>query len=176
MANSSGIVPRGFWSFPSVDLPDMWEDDMDLFSRLTQSQNLNNNLSLSEDDKDFYIEAATPGVNPEDIDITLQNGMLWIRGESAHEEGKPNKKYYRKASNSFSYRVALPKSIDPNAEIDASCDNGMVKIAIPKSQQAQQKKISVKSKSAQTKQGNGYTGQPSVKSRQSSQQMEHQVH
>ena len=71
-----------------------------------------NGLSVSEDEQNIYISAAVPGVNPKDIDISLNKGVIWIKGESKEEE--KGKKFYRKATNAFSYRVTVPGEIDQN--------------------------------------------------------------
>jgi HSP20 family protein len=129
----------------------MWdEEDFDL---MPTSATSTGNISLSEDDLHDYVDAAMPGINPDEIDITYDKGMLWIRGETTQEDIDKNKKYYQRASNSFSYRITLPTDIDENAEPQASCDNGMLMLTFNKSLKAKPKKISVKgSKNGQAKQ------------------------
>ncbi|MGI5828465.1 MAG: Hsp20/alpha crystallin family protein [Patescibacteria group bacterium] len=132
------IVPSRFWSFPT-----RWFDlDEDETALSTTSPS---GLSISEDDKNIYVEAAMPGVDPKEAEITFDKGVLWIKGESKQEEKE--KKYYRKAARSFSYRVAVPGEIDSNKEPEAMMENGIMTVTFPKSPQSQPKKISVKSKS-----------------------------
>jgi len=69
-------------------------------------------LSVSEDDKHVYVEAAVPGVEPDKIEVSYDKGVLWIRGQQEQENQDRNRKYYRKASASFSYRLAVPGNID----------------------------------------------------------------
>lgn len=64
--------------------------------------NMHTNLSVSEDDKKVYVEAALPGLTPNEIDMTFQKGVLTIRGSKKEEQGD-KKKYYRKASRMYSY-------------------------------------------------------------------------
>lgn len=135
---SFDITPSGFWSLP-VRWQD-WEDDVIPSSGV-------NNLSISEDEKNVYIEAAIPGIDPQDVEMTFDKGMLWIKAESKKEEKDKNKKFYRKATSSFSYRVAVPGDIDPNVEPDASVEHGIVKVTFAKSPKSQPKKISVKTSS-----------------------------
>lgn len=140
MANN--LVPRSLFPFSNVRVPSLWdEEDWDLLP--TTAANTGN-ISLSEDDKHIYVDAAMPGINPDDIDITYDKGMLWIRGQTSEEEENKKKKYYQHASNSFSYRITLPTDVDENKEPQASCDNGMLMLTFDKSQQAKPKKISVK--------------------------------
>lgn len=130
------ITPSRFWTLP-VRWQD-WEDD-----DMVPSWNVNN-LSISEDDKNVYVEAAVPGVDPNDVEMTFDKGMLWIKAESKEEENDKNKKFYRKATSSFSYRVAVPGDIDLNTEPEAAVEHGIVKITFTKSPKSQPKKITIK--------------------------------
>lgn len=132
----SDLLPRTFWTFPQ--LRSLMEDD-DMVNVTTPS-----GLSVSEDEKNVYVEAALPGVDPKNVEITFDKGVLWIKGETAQEEKE--KKYYRKATSSFSYRVAVPGELDLTKEPEAESANGIMKITFAKSPQTQPKKIAVKTK------------------------------
>lgn len=137
---TSNLIPRGMLSFPNFSLPDFWNEESDwVTSPLTQGS-----LTVSEDEQMVYVEAAMPGINPSNIETTFQDGYLWIRGEVKEEEDNKKKKYYRKATQSFSYRVAVPGDIDTNREPEASYKHGMIKVAFPKSPKVQPKKIQLK--------------------------------
>lgn len=100
------------------------------------------NLSISEDQNNVYIEAALPGLKQEDIEVTLDKNVLWIRGEKKEEE--KDKKFYKKATSSFSYRVAVPGEVDEKKEIEASYKNGIMKVTFPKAKKTEPKKITIK--------------------------------
>ncbi len=128
------LIPSSFWQFPS--LRSFWEDeDWDLVPTAS-------GLSISEDDQNVYVEAAMPGLEPEDIEVSFDKGVLWLKGEAKEETTK--KKYYRKATSSFSYRVVVPGEIDPNKEPVATYKNGVMKVTFAKSAASQPKKIKVK--------------------------------
>lgn len=135
MAN---LVPRDYFGIPT--LADI-ENDLLAFPQTQVA----NNVTISEDDKNVYVDAAVPGVNPQDIDVTFDHGVLWIRGESQSKEEGKKKKYYSKASTAFSYKIAVPGDVDQKATPQATCDNGVVEVTFPKSAEAAPKKISVKS-------------------------------
>ena len=103
-------------------------------------------LSVSEDKDHVFIEAYMPGLKANDIEVTIDKGMLWIRGEKKEEEEDKKKKYYKKASSSFSYRVQVPNLIDEKKEAEAIYKDGVMKITFVKSKTSQAKKINVKSK------------------------------
>jgi len=134
------IVPRRLFSFPSITTPGFWEDD----DQWLTAPSSPSGLSVHEDEAHVYIDAAVPGIAPKDVEITFQDGYLWIRGEVKEEEKDKKHKYYRKATRSFSYRVAVPGEIDANKEPDASYAHGVMTVTFVKAPKAQPKKIHVK--------------------------------
>jgi len=101
-------------------------------------------LSIYEDDKAVYVEAALPGLKPEEIDITFQKGFLSIRGNQKEEEIDQKRRYYRKANRTYSYRIAIPGNIDESKEPTAEYKNGVMKITFTKQQRAEPKRIQIK--------------------------------
>lgn len=138
MAND--LVTRNFWNFPTLRLPSIWEDEEDGFLNFPS---IPSGLSVSEDERNVYVEAELPGLKLEEVDVTFDKGVLWVKGE-AKEEDK-NKKYYRRSHRSFSYRVAVPGEIDTTREPEAQYQNGVMTVTFAKSPQSQPKKIAVKS-------------------------------
>lgn len=130
------IVPSSFWRFPIA--PGFWDDsdDMPLTAQGPSG------ISISEDEQHVYVEVALPGIKPEEIEITFDKGILWVKGEAKEEENK--RKYYRKATRSFSYRVAVPGDLDGSFEPEATSTNGVMSVKFKKSPKAQPKKITVK--------------------------------
>lgn len=125
---------------PFFRFPTFWdEDDISVMSQNTTG------LSISEDEKNVYVEAAIPGIDPKDIEVTFDKGVVWIKGEAQEIEDDKKKKFYRRLANSFSYRVAVPGDLDQNVEPQASCKNGVMRVTFAKSPKTQPKKITVKS-------------------------------
>jgi len=135
-----GLIPKRMLSFPSFSLPNFWNEDEEwLISPSAQS-----GLSVYEDKNNIYVEAAVPGIDPKDVEITYQDGYLWVRGETKEEEKNKKKKYYRRATRSFSYRVAVPGEVDVSKEPEATYKHGVMTITFAKSPKARPKKIRVK--------------------------------
>lgn len=128
------IVPTSYWRFP---MGPIWDDQDDLTTMTTS-----NSMSISEDEGHIYVEVAVPGVDPNDIEITVDKGILWVKGEVKEE--KHEKKYYRKAVSSFSYRVAVPGEIDMSVEPTAQAKHGIMQITFTKSKASLPKRIAVK--------------------------------
>jgi len=134
---SLDLIPRSFIDLSSR-LPSIFDDE-DWRSFMPST-----GLTVSEDDKQVYVEAAVPGINPDKIEVTYDKGILWIRGNQEQKEENKDRKFYRQASSAFSYRVAVPGNVDENAEPEASCKNGMMIIKFNKVPETQPKRISVK--------------------------------
>lgn len=127
-------VLRTFWG----DDFDFVNEDLPALRRLERESN----LSLSEDDKNVYVEAGMPGLNENEIEITLERGVLWIRGHKKEEQD--NKKYHYRAKRSYSYQLALPESVDESKEPEAHYEKGVLKVTFAKTKSSPVKKISVK--------------------------------
>ena len=105
----------------------------------------NTGVSLSEDEKHIYVEAAVPGICPEEIEMTFDKGMLMIKAEKKEETSDKNKKFYKKAYQKFFYHVAVPGNFDETKPPEAICKDGMLKVSFAKSHPDRgQKKIPIK--------------------------------
>jgi len=104
-------------------------------------------LDVSETDKEIHIAAELPGLEPEDIHITVDRNTLTISGEKQAEKEDKGKHYYRveRSYGNFQRSIALPEGIDEN-KIDATFKRGVLKISLPKTAeyQKQSKRIQVK--------------------------------
>ena len=102
-------------------------------------------VDIKEDDKAFTLLADIPGVDPDDIDVTMEKGVLAIRGERKSETSTEEENYKRveRQYGVFYRRFTLPDSA--NAEgIEAKSEHGVLRITIPKQEVAQSRRISVK--------------------------------
>ena len=66
------LAIKDLFRFPMISFPSLMEDVEDLLP----TSNLLNGLSISEDDKNVYIEAAVPGVDPKEVEVTFSKGIL----------------------------------------------------------------------------------------------------
>jgi HSP20 family protein len=101
-------------------------------------------VDIRESDNAFVIVADIPGVDPKDIDVHMENGMLTIKGERETEKKEEKEGYKRveRQYGSFYRRFSLPDTADAE-KIAAKCKNGVVEITIPKKEAVQPRKISV---------------------------------
>jgi HSP20 family protein len=98
------------------------------------------------EDKDKYIlKAELPGMNKEDIDVTLDGTTLTISGERKHQEEKSEGESYRaeRFFGRFQRSVTLPAPVEGD-KIEATYKDGVLSITLPKSEEAKPKQIQVK--------------------------------
>lgn len=131
------LVPNKYFRFPAITMPSFIQD----IEEMLPTNNYMNGLSVFEDEKNVYVEAAVPGVTPDKVEVTFDKGVVTIRGDK--EEEKKEKKFHRKATSSFFYRVE-PGDIDIKNEPTAVYKNGVMKVTFSKSPDVKPKKIAVK--------------------------------
>jgi len=90
------------------------------------------------------VETPLAGINPNDVEIAIENDTLTIKGEAKKESEVEDKNYYRKEvrSGSFFRSIALPAHVDREAA-NAQFANGMLRITVPKAPEAKPKTIKV---------------------------------
>lgn len=102
-------------------------------------------VDITEDENCFKLLADIPGVKPEDIDVSMDNGVLTVKGERKTEE-KTEKENFRRVERQYGVfyrRFTLPETANAD-KIEAHSENGVLKITIPKQEVAQARRISVK--------------------------------
>jgi len=138
-----------------------------LFDELTNSVGMPGNggvtsllpsIDVSENDKEITVTVEMPGLERKDIDISLENDILTIRGEKKMEAEKDDKSrnvHLAERSYGVFYRaLQLPPGVDPSS-VQASMQNGVLRITIPKPARSQAKKIEVKDQGQNQELGKG---------------------
>ncbi len=101
-------------------------------------------ITISEDEEHIYVETFLPGVKPENIEVTFHKGVLYVKGTREEKEEDKKRKYYRRASATFSYRISVPGEIEEGALPEALSSDGVMTVRFNKQKKSQPKKISVK--------------------------------
>ena len=103
-------------------------------------------VDIKEDAESFRIVADIPGVDPKDIEVHMENGILTIKGEKESEKKEEREGYKRveRSFGSFYRRFSLPDTADAE-KITAKSNNGVLEVTIGKQEQVQPRKISVDS-------------------------------
>jgi HSP20 family protein len=90
-----------------------------------------------------------PGVEMKDIDISLADGRLTIKGEKKHEEEIKEEDYYHseRSYGSFHRTLSVPRGIE-EGKISATYDSGVLEVSLPKVEEKQAQKVEIKAKKA----------------------------
>lgn len=101
-------------------------------------------FDVREEPERFVLHADLPGIDPRDIEITMENGVLTVRGERTTEASSNQDGYRRveRATGRFYRRFTLPDTVDSEG-VKASGSNGVLEIAIPKQEKVQPRRIQV---------------------------------
>ncbi len=101
-------------------------------------------VDIKEEDEGFVLKADVPGVDPKDIDVTMDDGVLTIKGERRHESEEDANGYKRveRSYGNFYRRFSLPDTANADA-VTAKGKDGVLEIFIPKQEKVQPRRISV---------------------------------
>lgn len=103
-------------------------------------------VDIREESDRFVILADIPGVDPKDIEVTMEQGVLTIKGERSSDKEEAHEGYRRveRVRGTFYRRFSLPDSADAE-HIEAKGKDGVLEIVLPKLEKVQPRRISVKS-------------------------------
>lgn len=103
-------------------------------------------VDIKEETGRFVIAADLPGVDPKDVDVHMENGLLTLRGQRNFENSEEKDGYKRleRVRGTFYRRFSLPDTADAE-RISAKCANGVLEIVIPKHEKVMPRKIAVES-------------------------------
>ncbi len=109
-------------------------------------------VDVFEKEDKFVVKAELPGMKEEDVDVSLVGDTLSIKGEKKTETEIKEEDYYRceRSYGSFYRAIPLPANVDAD-KIEASFEDGVLEIALPKSAKVKPKKITVSDKMKTTK-------------------------
>jgi HSP20 family protein len=109
-------------------------------------------IEVFEKEDKFMVKAELPGMKEEDIDVSVVGDTLTIKGERKAETEVKEEDYYccERSYGSFSRSIALPSSVDAK-RIEASYEDGVLEVSLPKAPEVKAKKVAVKKKGKASK-------------------------
>lgn len=148
MSTGRSLIPRSMrnmMNFPLMRMPTLFdmmneegEEGWNLNALLSQT-----GLEISEDESQYLIKADMPGMKEENIQITIESGILRIQGERTQEESDKALRFHSRAISSYNYRLALPGPIDENQQPKACYKDGVLCITFNKAKQNIAKRIQI---------------------------------
>ncbi len=143
---------RDEWD-PFKDLFDLQKEINRLFetsfSRLPQrfisEESFAPAIDLYEDENEYVVEAELPGLKQDEIKVSVEDDILTISGEKKREKEVKEENLYRSERfyGKFERQIVLPQNTDKE-NIKASYKNGVLKVVIPKKEEAKPKKVDIK--------------------------------
>jgi len=102
-------------------------------------------LDVEETDKDVCIRAEIPGINPDDLELSISGNSLVLSGEKKESIERPEKGYFyqERRYGAFRREVPLPSAVDAN-DVQAEYKDGVLEVRLKKSEEALPKRIPVK--------------------------------
>lgn len=122
-------------------------------------------LDVIEQDDAFVVKASVPGIDPEQLDVTLEKNVLTIKGEITQAQEQEGELYHlrERGYGRFSRSVYLPGEVQPDS-VQAHLANGILTLTVPKAEESRPKRIAIKG----VANGNGHKvleGQPVTQTR-----------
>jgi HSP20 family protein len=104
-------------------------------------------LDMYQTDNDVVVKANVPGMDPEEVDITITGDTVTIRGEHKEEQETKDQDYFRKEIRygNFNRSVTMPVPVKSD-KAEATFENGILTLTLPKAEEAKPKQIKVKAK------------------------------
>ncbi len=104
-------------------------------------------VDVSESEDKIVVTAEVPGMKPEEIDVSLSDGILTIKGERKQEKEEKDKNYHlvEIKYGQFSRSIRLPAEVKED-KVSAEYKNGILKITLPKTEEAKKKEIKIQVK------------------------------
>jgi len=128
----------GLFSRPSFDVAPFWR---------REAWDIAPAVNIAETDKAYEITAELPGIDEKNIDVSVANGGLTIKGEKREEKEEKNKGYHlqERSFGSFERYFRVPEGVDAD-KIEATFKKGVLTVVFPKTAEAQRaaKKIAIK--------------------------------
>jgi HSP20 family protein len=130
----------------------LFEDSFVNPARFGPSTSLAMPINVSENADGYLVEAVVPGLKPEDLDITLEDNVLTIRGETRQEQqtGDQQSNYHimERRYGRFSRSISLPAAVKAD-EVKATLEHGILRLEIPKAEEVRPRRITVSASGSQ---------------------------
>ena len=101
-------------------------------------------LNVAANENEVIVTAELPGVDPADLEITVQGGSFTLKGKRKPEERKENERYHRQERSGGSFARSLELPYNLNAEkVEASLKNGVLRVVLPRADEDRPRRIQV---------------------------------
>jgi HSP20 family protein len=138
------LIPgRSF--IPSTDLFDRFFDDWDFPTLFSEKNEWTPAFDIAENDKEYVVSAELPGIDIKDVEISISDGILSVKGEKKQEKEDKSEGYHwvERHYGSFNRSFRILGKVESD-KVDASYKDGILKVLLPKAERTETKKIEIK--------------------------------
>lgn len=102
-------------------------------------------LDVTEDEDGYVVKATVAGINPDDVEITIEENVLTIKGEYSQESESEDTNYLmrERCAGSFGRSIRFPVDVNADA-VEASYENGILTLNVPKVEEVKPKRVAIK--------------------------------
>lgn len=129
---------------PANSIWNLMEDFRDSPFSLTREDVVVPALEMKENDSEVTVRAELPGIDPKEVDVSLERGYLTIKGEKKQEKKQEKENYLHVETSygSFSRTIPVPADIDPD-KVRAGYKKGVLTITMPKKETAKPRRVEI---------------------------------
>lgn len=138
------LVPSRSLLFPTRDIWNRFFSDDSVSTLLNENGDWMPAFDISESEKEYKVSAELPGIDIKDLEVTLNEGVLTIKGEKRQESEEKEDNHLRieRSYGSFDRSFRLPEGVESN-KINANYKDGILSLTIPKAKETKAKKIKI---------------------------------
>ena len=144
MTRMLGLIPKTFPFVPERGFFDRFFEGWDYPALLDEERTWVPAFDISENEKEYILTAELPGIDAKDLDITLSEGILTVKGEKKQEKEDNGENYHRveRTYGSFQRGFHIPEKVQTD-KVDATYKDGILKLTLKKDEKSEVKKITV---------------------------------
>ena len=138
------LIPRTSSFVPGRTIMDRFFREWDLPVLFEEGKPWVPAFDISENDKEYVVTAEVPGMDAKDLDVSLSDGILTVKGEKKQEKEDKGENYHRveRSYGSFHRSFRIPGKVKAE-KVDASYKDGGLKLTLPKAETSEAKRIEV---------------------------------
>ena len=144
MTRMLSLIPKSFSFLPERNLFDRFFESWDYPALLDEERTWVPAFDISENEKEYILTAELPGIDAKDLDVTLSDGVLTVKGEKKQEKEDKGENYHRieRSYGAFQRSFHVPEKVKTD-EVDAVYKDGILKLTLKKDEKSETKKITV---------------------------------
>jgi len=139
------LIPRTRSFVPAGTFFDRFAGDFDLPTLFEDGKAWVPAFDISETENEYMVTAELPGIDAKEIDVTLSDGVLTVKGEKKQEKEDKGENYHRveRSYGSFQRSFRIPEKVETET-VDAAYKDGVLKLTLKKAEETKPRKIEVK--------------------------------